>query len=225
MARGKITDDKFNQVIEMVSIGTTYVPVTSDAYNYLSNLASKEIKEVNGCFSVTNEYGVSLSQEMEPGEIIYMNPIKARDIKFHKAYMAFLGYIWDYLPDKFHEAIPKTQFYLFLKHLRGDYDVRYRFKDINKREAIKLWLKAHKKQFRITYKTIDKIADYWSKMELLEYKSLSFGRMNEDRFHDYIKNQLPFIYSEVIGRFYEGDEYNNIISTIEEEWEKFLSKV
>lgn len=61
--------------------------------------------------------------------------------------------------------------------------------------------------------------------KLVEYKSISFARMTEKEFKEYIKNQLPFIYENVIGKFFEGEIYNNIIDTIEEEFERYLSKL
>jgi hypothetical protein len=61
--------------------------------------------------------------------------------------------------------------------------------------------------------------------ELIEYNSISFGRMSQERFENYIREQLPWIYENVIGAFYKDEIYNNIIDTIEKEFEKFLSKL
>lgn len=62
---------------------------------------------------------------------------------------------------------------------------------------------------------------------LVEYESISFGRMSEHTFHNYIRNQLPWIYSDVIGKYYKagGWRYNRKINLIEEEYKKFLSKL
>ena len=49
--------------------------------------------------------------------------------------------------------------------------------------------------------------------------------MSQKRLEEYIRLQLPWIYENVIGAFFEGEMYDGIISTIEEEWEKFLSKL
>lgn len=61
--------------------------------------------------------------------------------------------------------------------------------------------------------------------ELIEYDSLSFGNMSQQKFEEYIKTQLPWIYENVIGAFYEGEKYDGIIYTIEQEFQKFLSKL
>lgn len=58
---------------------------------------------------------------------------------------------------------------------------------------------------------------------MVEYESISFAKMTEARFREYIKEQMPFIYTEVIGVFFEGDMYNDIVNTIEDEFEKFFA--
>jgi hypothetical protein len=62
---------------------------------------------------------------------------------------------------------------------------------------------------------------------LVEYESISFGRMSEHTFRDYIRNQLPFIYTDVIGKYYKPGKwrYNRKIDLIETEYLKFLSKL
>jgi hypothetical protein len=62
---------------------------------------------------------------------------------------------------------------------------------------------------------------------LVEYESISFGRMSEFTFRDYIRNQLPWIYSDVIGKYYKVGKwrYNRKIEAIETEYMKFLSKL
>jgi hypothetical protein len=49
--------------------------------------------------------------------------------------------------------------------------------------------------------------------------------MTEKEFKEYIKSQLPFIYENVIGKFFEGEIYDNIIDIIENEWERYFSKL
>jgi hypothetical protein len=62
---------------------------------------------------------------------------------------------------------------------------------------------------------------------LVEYESISFGKMSEHTFRDYVRNQLPWIYSDIIGKYYKvgGWRYNKKINLIESEYEKFLSKL
>jgi len=49
--------------------------------------------------------------------------------------------------------------------------------------------------------------------------------MSQDQFETYVKEQLPWIYENVIGAFYSDEIYAGIIDTIEEEYKKFLSKL
>lgn len=58
-----------------------------------------------------------------------------------------------------------------------------------------------------------------------EYTSISFGKMSEVKFRAYVASQLPWIYENVIGAFFTGQIFDNIITTIEEEYEKFLNKL
>ena len=78
------------------------------------------------------------------------------------------------------------------------------------------------KQLKSEYKVIFAFKD-GSKM--IEYESISFSKMDEQKFRSYIKEQLPFIYSDVIGAYYSGTKYNSIIENIEEEFEKFFTKL
>lgn len=73
----------------------------------------------------------------------------------------------------------------------------------------------------------DIITKFENGIVLVEYESISFGRMSEHTFRDYVRNQLPWIYSDVIGKYYKvgGWRYNRKINSIEDEYEKFLSKL
>lgn len=61
--------------------------------------------------------------------------------------------------------------------------------------------------------------------KMIEYDSIAFGSMSQKRFEDYVREQLPFIYENIIAEFFTGPIYDGIISTIEEEYQKFLSKL
>jgi hypothetical protein len=134
----------------------------------------------------------SLIEQSSRGEIFTFDNKTYRDLSFHRCYFSLLNFIYDYLPTKFKETVSKDKFYHFLKHLKGEYEVIFEFKDGTK---------------------------------LVEYESLSFGRMNQNRFKEYIREQLPWIYENVVGVYYKGDMYNGIIETIEEGYKKFLSKL
>ena len=62
---------------------------------------------------------------------------------------------------------------------------------------------------------------------LVEYYSISFKSMSEHAFRDYIREQLPWIYLKVIGKYYKvgGWRYNRKIEAIEIEFMKFFSKL
>lgn len=150
-----------------------------------------EFQFVGGLIPV-NERAIEYCDMLKKGEIVQLRDATTRDISFHRNYFLLLGFIYDYLPLKFKKKIPKEKFHIFLKHLKGSYDVLFEFSDGTK---------------------------------MVEYESISFGKMSQKTFEDYVRNQLPFIYSDVIGVFFEGDVYDNIIETIEEEFKKFLSKL
>ena len=60
---------------------------------------------------------------------------------------------------------------------------------------------------------------------LMEYKSISFGRMSQKSFENYVRQQLPMIYEEVIHRMYDIDKASMIIENIEEEFKELLSRL
>jgi len=145
-----------------------------------------------GGFIPANGNAVELMHRTSIGEILTFEEKTNRDINFHRAYFSMINYIWNWLPEKFKENIPQDKFYYFLKHLKGEYDVIFEFKDGTK---------------------------------LVEYTSLAFGKMSQKTFEEYISNQLPWIYENIVGKFYEGEKYDFIIDNIEEEYKKFLSKL
>ena len=59
-----------------------------------------------------------------------------------------------------------------------------------------------------------------------ELKSISFGRMSQKTFEQYVKEQLPYIYTEVVCVLYpDKKDSDRIIQCIETEYEKFLIKL
>lgn len=139
-----------------------------------------------------NQNAYDLCDQLGIGEVVFFETKTCRDYKFHQCYFVLIGFIWEYMPDKFQKAVPKKHFYKWLQTLKCDYEVVFTFIDGK---------------------------------QLIEYESLSFGRMSQETFENYIRNQLPWIYENVIGVFYEGETYNGIIETIEKEFKKFLSKL
>lgn len=151
-----------------------------------------ELSNVGGGFIPVNPLATELLEQSHRGEVLSFLEITNRDLKFHRCYFSLLGFIYDYLPGSFKKKVARDNFYLFVKHLKGEYKVLFEFKDGTK---------------------------------MVEYDSIAFGRMSQKSFESYIRESLPFIYTEIIGAFFEGEIYNGIIDTIEEEYSKFLSKL
>ena len=135
---------------------------------------------------------IELLEQSHKGEVLSFLEVTNRDVKFHRGYFALLKFIYGYMPGQFKKKVSEKHFYLFLKHLRKEYNVIFTFKDGT---------------------------------SMVEYDSISFGNMSQKRFEEYIREQLPWIYSEVLGCYFEGEILNGIIETIEQEFDKFLAKL
>ncbi len=152
-----------------------------------------ELKAVGGGFMPENDNAQVLLDSLPNGHVLVFIEVTDRDVKFHRAYFSFIGYIWDWLPQSFKKKIPKNKFYKFLKHLRKEYDVIMTFKDGS---------------------------------QIVEYRSIAFGKMSQATFAEYVKQQLPSIYGEVIQvLFPDKKQSDNVIASIEEEYKIFLSKL
>ena len=161
-----MTDKNFNNLVDFWNAGGGLLPVNQKAHEII--------------------------EQSDKGEVISFIEVTQRDLKFHRCYMSLLAFIYGYMPDKFKKQVPKEKFYIWLKHLKGQYEVVFEFQDGTK---------------------------------LVEYDSISFGRMSQKAFENYVRDQLPWIYSNVIGEHFKGIIYDNIIDTIEEEYKKFLAKL
>lgn len=80
------------------------------------------------------------------------------------------------------------------------------------------WLKHLQGKYKVLY-------EFQDGSKFIEYESISFGNMSNKRFIEFIKEQLPFIYEDVIYPLYSDEIAKNIIENIEEEWMKFLVKL
>jgi hypothetical protein len=147
---------------------------------------------VGGGLTPTNTNAEELLEQSARGEIFTFKEMTERDLRFHRCYFSLLGYIYDYMPPSFKKKLRKEDFYRFVKHMRGEYEVLFTFKDGTK---------------------------------MVEYESIAFGNMSQKRFEAYIREQLPYIYENVVGAFFSGAMYDGIIETIEEEYKKFLAKL
>jgi len=150
-----------------------------------------ELLYTGGGWLPANQNAMELSEQAGIGEVFTFKEITGRDLSFHRCYFGLLSYIWGRLPVNFRQAVPKDNFYHWLKHLRGQYNVLFEFKDGTK---------------------------------LVEYQSVAFGKMSQPAFEDYIRNQLPEIYENVIRKMLP-EKADKIISEIEEQYRKFLSKL
>lgn len=81
-----------------------------------------------------------------------------------------------------------------------------------------IFIKDLMKKYKVIYKFKDG-------SEIKEYESISFSKMTQVEFEQYVREQLPFIYENIIGAFYEGQKKNSVIEQIEEEYKSFLSKL
>lgn len=161
-----MTDKDFHKIQEWSVVGGGMIPLSTNA--------------------------IELLEQSQRGEVISFIEVTNRDVKFHRCYFALLRFIYGYMPSKFKKAVPESNFYLFLKHLKKEYKVIFTFQDGT---------------------------------TMVEYDSIAFGRMSEKTFHEYIKEQLPWIYTDVLGAYFEDDILNGIIDTIEEEFKKFMQKL
>lgn len=161
-----MSDKEFYRLVDFYNAGSGLLPVNQRAHEIIEQSAR--------------------------GEVLSFIEATNRDLARHRCYMSLLAFIYSYLPKSFQDQVPKDKFYLWLKHLKGNYEILFEFKDGTK---------------------------------LVEYESISFAKMSEVRFREYIKEQLPWIYSEVIGKFFDGTIYDNIIETIESEYQRFFDKL
>lgn len=151
-----------------------------------------ELRNAGGGWVCVNENAENLLEQTHKGETVSFLEVTNRDLNFHRCYMALLNYVWGYMPPSFRKAVPQKNFYLFLKHLKGQYEVLYSFNDGTK---------------------------------LVQYESIAFGKMSQKRFEDYVREQLPWIYENVIHKYFQDDLYDSIVSNIEDEFQKFLAKL
>ena len=159
-------DSDFHKIIDIVNAGGGWIP--------------------------GNENAEVLLESTTKGEVTSVLSVTARDLKFHRCYFSLLNFIYDYLPPVFKKAVKKEDFYKWLKHLKGQYEVLFTFQNGT---------------------------------SLVEYESIAFGKMSDEKFKAYVREQLPYIYENVIHKYFQDELYDNIIATIEEEYEKFMQRL
>jgi len=138
-----------------------------------------------------------LAENCRHGESTYFKVVETRDLKYMRAYFAFIGQIWAYATEAFRtRRCPKSSFYNFLKVMKGDYNVEATVRKKGEREV-----------------------------DLIKYKSISFVGMGQKEFEHYVRTQLAWIYPAFIGQMYEGEAYDKVVAKIEKDCEKLLSKL
>jgi len=161
--------------------------MTDKAYNHMHEMVMQ-----GAGWAPNNQKAQDLLDQSSPGEIAYFKEVTDRDIPFHRCYFSLLNYIWSYMPDNFKARVQSDKFYLWLKHLRGEYDVIFEYDDGTK---------------------------------CIEYHSVSFGRMSQFEFESFVREQMPWIYQSVIGLCYDGEQFDQIIENIEDDYSTFFSKL
>jgi hypothetical protein len=184
-----------------------------------------QLSYAGGGWIPCNTAGEELSQNSTKGEVIDLLEVTKRDVSLHRGYFALLKYIYKYLPKKYREKVQEKHFYRWLKHLKKQYDVIYSFHDKERETWNKETLLKHNDKLKLSEAQIEYISIILDRSDMVEYESISFGRMSNKRFKDYVKEQLPFIYENVIGAFFDDEMYSNIVDDIENEFEKILSKL
>ena len=93
------------------------------------------------------------------------------------------------------------------------------FKETIPKDRFYQFLKHLKGEYKIIF-------EFKDGTKFIEYQSIAFGRMSQKSFEEYVRNQLPFIYGEVIQVLYKDKATSDrIILAIEDEYQRFLSKL
>lgn len=223
-----MTDDIFNSLVDFTVAGNCYIPLNQDTkeqFEIILESSGAKCAEYEKVLVPLGPRAQDLLSESVEGEVIDFNECTARDLNFHKQYFVFLTFIWEEMPVNFRKHVPKEKFYKWLKHLKKNYSIEYRFRDEEKRKWIVEKLTEKKKELKLTKKQIENIALLTNRTELIEYESISFGRMTEKKFEQYVRDQIPWIYSEVVERFYKDDALDEKIKKIEDKFRKFFKKL
>jgi hypothetical protein len=223
-----MTDDIFNSLVDFTVAGNCYIPLNKDTkeqFEIILESSGVKCAEYEKVLVPLGPRAQDLLSESVEGEVIDFNECTARDLNFHKQYFVFLTSIWEEMPANFKKWVQSNVFYKWLKHLKKNYKVLYRFRDEDKHKWIVDVLTAKKSELRLSKKQIEAIASLTDRTDLVEYESISFGRMTEKKFEQYVRDQIPWIYSEVVERFYKDDALDEKIKKIEDKFRKFFKKL
>jgi hypothetical protein len=79
------------------------------------------------------------------------------------------------------------------------------------------WIKIYQGRYNILY-------EFRDGNKMIEVESISFGRMNNNKFKDYVKDQLPVLY-EILLIGLDNELANDAIETIEQNFERYFAKL
>lgn len=77
----------------------------------------------NGIMFPYNENAHDFIEIKKHKEICYLKSVEKRDMKFHNCYFLFLAHVYSLMPNLIKSKVPKAKFYIFLKHICGEYDI------------------------------------------------------------------------------------------------------
>ena len=92
-----------------------------------------------------------------------------------------------------------------------------KFKNKVPKEKFYNWLKMYEGNYTVIF-------EFKDGRQFIEYNSISFGRMDNHQFRDYVKTQIPTWY-ELFQSLLPTDFANSAIETIEDNFEKILAKL
>lgn len=178
-------------------------------------------KYVGGALMPANDKAEEYMLMLRVNELVYLTDATKRDLAMHRCFFALLNYVYAYMPERFKKEVPGDKFYNFVKHVQGKYTTVFSFRDDEKISDIldtclELGIDAEK---------ASTIAAKFGKTDLIEYESISFGRMSQKRFKEYISEQMPILYEEILGKFFKDEVLSGIIETIEEDFTNFMNKL
>lgn len=80
------------------------------------------------------------------------------------------------------------------------------------------WLKHLQGKYKILY-------EFKDGSKFIEYESISFGRMSQEKFVRFVREQLTTIYNDLIYQLYDKETADMIVQNIEGEFESYLSQL
>lgn len=93
-----------------------------------------------------------------------------------------------------------------------------KFKESVSESSFYQWLKHLQGKYKVLY-------EFKDGSKFMEYESISFGKMNQERFVRYVREQLTVIYNDLIYQLFAEEEAKLIIDNIEFEFQNYLNQL